>query len=65
MTTGFHGAHVFIGVVFLLVCLYRGYRGDFFIEKDGHLGFEFASWYWHFVDAVWVFLFIFMYVLGR
>ena len=65
MTTGFHGVHVLIGVIFLSVCLYRGYKDHFFVDKDGHLGFEFASWYWHFVDAVWLFLFIFMYVLGR
>ena len=59
MATGFHGAHVLIGSVFLLVCFFRGLRGQFKPEK--HLGFEFAAWYWHFVDVVWLFLFAFVY----
>jgi cytochrome c oxidase subunit 3 len=62
MATGLHGFHVFIGTVFLLVCLIRAYRGDFTPEK--HLGFEFAAWYWHFVDVVWLFLFASIYVWG-
>lgn len=60
MATGFHGAHVVIGTIFLLVCLIRMYAGNMGAEK--HLGFEFAAWYWHFVDVVWLFLFAFVYV---
>jgi len=59
MATGFHGAHVIIGSIFLLVCFIRGLSGHFKPEK--HLGFEFAAWYWHFVDVVWLFLFAFVY----
>lgn len=62
MATGFHGAHVFIGTIFLIVCLLRTYRGDF--TPTQHLGFEFAAWYWHFVDVVWLFLFAAIYVWG-
>ena len=61
MATGFHGAHVVIGTIFLTVCLFRMYAGN--MTKDKHLGFEFAAWYWHFVDVVWLFLFAFVYVL--
>ena len=64
MATGFHGAHVIIGTIFLAVCLKRAKLGHF-DPKEGHLGFEFAAWYWHFVDVVWLFLFVFVYVLGR
>lgn len=60
MATGFHGAHVVIGTIFLFVCLLRMYAGNMTAEK--HLGFEFAAWYWHFVDVVWLFLFAFVYV---
>jgi cytochrome c oxidase subunit 3 len=60
MATGFHGAHVLIGTIFLLVCLLRLMSGGMKPEK--HLGFEFAAWYWHFVDVVWLFLFAFVYV---
>ena len=59
MATGFHGAHVIIGTIFLIVCFFRGLTGHFKPEK--HLGFEFAAWYWHFVDVVWLFLFTFVY----
>ena len=59
MATGFHGAHVLIGSIFLLVCFFRG-LGDHF-QPEKHLGFEFAAWYWHFVDVVWLFLFAFVY----
>ncbi len=59
MATGFHGAHVLIGSIFLLVCFFRGLKGHFKPEK--HLGFEFAAWYWHFVDVIWLFLFAFVY----
>ncbi len=62
MATGFHGAHVIIGTVFLAVCLLRTYRGHFTPQQ--HLGFEFAAWYWHFVDVVWLFLFAAIYVWG-
>jgi len=62
MATGFHGFHVLIGTIFLLVCLLRAERGDFTPER--HLGFEFAAWYWHFVDVVWLFLFASIYVWG-
>jgi cytochrome c oxidase subunit III len=63
MITGFHGAHVIIGTIFLAVCLYRA-RDGHFAEGRGHLGFEFAAWYWHFVDVIWLFLFVFVYVMG-
>lgn len=63
LATGFHGAHVIIGTIFLAVCLFRARKGQF--TTAGHLGFEFAAWYWHFVDVVWLFLFVFIYVLGR
>jgi len=60
MATGFHGAHVIIGTIFLAVCLFRAYKGHFTPQQ--HLGFEFAAWYWHFVDVVWLFLFAAVYV---
>lgn len=60
MATGFHGAHVIIGTIFLIVCLFRAYAGHF--TPTHHLGFEFAAWYWHFVDVVWLFLFACIYV---
>ena len=59
MATGFHGAHVIIGTIFLSVCLLRAYLGHF--KPDHHFGFEAAAWYWHFVDVVWLFLFTFVY----
>jgi cytochrome c oxidase subunit 3 len=62
MATGFHGAHVLIGTIFLAVCLARVYAGHF--NPKQHLGFEFAAWYWHFVDVVWIFLFTCIYVWG-
>ena len=62
MATGFHGAHVIIGTLFLAVNLVRAYRGT--LTAKGHLGFEFAAWYWHFVDAVWLFLFVCIYWWG-
>jgi cytochrome c oxidase subunit 3 len=60
MATGFHGFHVFIGTIFLLVCLLRAMWGDFTPQR--HFGFEAAAWYWHFVDVVWLFLFACVYV---
>ena len=62
MATGFHGFHVIVGTIFLAVCLYRAKQGHF--TPQTHLGFEFAAWYWHFVDVVWLFLFICIYVWG-
>jgi len=62
MATGFHGFHVIVGSIFLIVCWFRAYRGDF--KPDHHFGFEAAAWYWHFVDVVWLFLFICVYIWG-
>ena len=62
MATGFHGFHVLIGTIFLGVCLFRAYKGHFTPRQ--HFGFEAAAWYWHFVDVVWLFLFISIYVWG-
>jgi len=61
MATGFHGFHVLIGTLFLIVCLGR-LMGKGFSPKQ-HFGFEAAAWYWHFVDVVWLFLFAFVYVV--
>ena len=60
MATGFHGAHVIIGTIFLFVCLMRALSGHFTAKQ--HFGFEAAAWYWHFVDVVWLFLFAAIYV---
>jgi cytochrome c oxidase subunit 3 len=62
MATGFHGFHVFIGTCFLIVCLIRIFSGHF--TREHHFGFEAAAWYWHFVDVVWLFLFITIYWWG-
>jgi len=62
MATGFHGFHVIIGTIFLIVCLIRAFAGQFTPKQ--HSGFEFAAWYWHFVDVVWLFLFSCIYVWG-
>ncbi len=62
MATGFHGFHVLVGTIFLIVCLKRTYNGDF--TPQHHFGFEAAAWYWHFVDVVWLFLFLAVYVWG-
>ena len=59
MLTGFHGAHVTMGTIMLFVILLRCLRGHF--SPENHFGFEAASWYWHFVDVVWLFLFTFVY----
>ncbi|WP_394559985.1 cytochrome c oxidase subunit 3 [Aquipseudomonas alcaligenes] len=61
MLTGFHGAHVTLGALILSIMLIRILRGHF--DADHHFGFEAASWYWHFVDVVWIGLFVFVYVL--
>ncbi len=60
MATGFHGFHVLVGTIFLIVCLVRAMIGHFTPEQ--HFGFEAAAWYWHFVDVVWLFLFFCVYV---
>jgi len=62
MATGFHGFHVIVGTVFLIVCLVRAIKGDFTPKE--HFGFEAAAWYWHFVDVVWLFLFASIYIWG-
>jgi cytochrome c oxidase subunit 3 len=62
MATGFHGFHVIVGTIFLIVCLARVYAGHF--TPDQHVGFEAAAWYWHFVDVVWLFLFAAVYIWG-
>ncbi len=62
MATGFHGAHVIIGTIFLAVCFGRAYLGHF--TPKHHFGFEAAAWYWHFVDVVWIFLFAAIYWWG-
>nr|YP_011017294.1 cytochrome c oxidase subunit III [Amblyomma dissimile]WQF68957.1 cytochrome c oxidase subunit III [Amblyomma dissimile] len=59
MTTGFHGIHVIIGTIFLMVTFFRVKNN--FISSNHHFGFEASAWYWHFVDIVWLFLFTFMY----
>lgn len=62
MATGFHGFHVLVGTLFLAVCWWRTNKGHF--SKESHFGFEAAAWYWHFVDVVWLFLFIAIYWWG-
>ncbi len=59
LATGFHGFHVFVGACFLTVMLVRAIRGSFNAER--HTGFMAAEWYWHFVDVVWIFLFVWVY----
>ena len=61
MLTGFHGAHVFLGTLMLAIMWLRVAKGHF--SKDNHFAFEAAAWYWHFVDVVWLGLFLFVYVL--
>ena len=63
IATGFHGLHVIIGTIFLLTCLLRHWSSHF--SKSHHFGFEAAAWYWHFVDVVWLFLFISIYWWGN
>nr|YP_022768.1 cytochrome c oxidase subunit III [Cherax destructor]AAR37038.1 cytochrome c oxidase subunit III [Cherax destructor] len=62
VATGFHGLHVIIGTSFLSVCFYRLYKCHF--SNSHHFGFEAAAWYWHFVDVVWLFLYVFIYWWG-
>ena len=61
MLTGFHGFHVTLGAIMLTVILFRCMKGHF--KPDHHFGFEAVAWYWHFVDVVWLGLFLFVYVL--
>jgi cytochrome c oxidase subunit 3 len=61
MLTGFHGFHVFVGMLMLLVITLRLQKGHF--SADNHFGFEGAAWYWHFVDVVWLGLYILVYWL--
>lgn len=62
MATGFHGFHVIIGTLFLTVAIFRVI--DYHFTKQHHFGFEAAAWYWHFVDVVWLFLFVSVYWWG-
>ncbi len=61
MLTGFHGLHVCIGAIILTVVLFRSWKGHF--TPENHFAFEGAAWYWHFVDVVWLGLFIFVYLM--
>ncbi len=61
MLTGFHGFHVCVGAIILSVVLFRSWKGHF--TPENHFAFEGAAWYWHFVDVVWLGLFIFVYLL--
>nr|QNV47325.1 cytochrome c oxidase subunit III [Ricania speculum] len=63
MMTGFHGLHVIIGTIFLAVCFSRSKNMHFSLKH--HMGFEAAAWYWHFVDVVWLFLYISVYWWGK
>ena len=62
LLTGLHGFHVVIGTIFLSVSLYR--RIKYHFTPGVHVGYEAAAWYWHFVDVVWIFLFIVVYIWG-
>nr|BBD20479.1 cytochrome c oxidase subunit III [Cyrtodactylus thirakhupti] len=62
VATGFHGLHVIIGTTFLLICLLRQIK--FHFTTGHHFGFEAAAWYWHFVDVVWLFLYVSIYWWG-
>nr|ABB90923.1 cytochrome c oxidase subunit III [Grylloblatta sculleni] len=62
IATGFHGLHVIIGTLFLLTCLIR--HSLFHFSSTHHFGFEAAAWYWHFVDVIWLFLYISIYWWG-
>ena len=61
MLTGFHGLHVCVGAIILSVVLFRSWKGHF--SPENHFAFEAAAWYWHFVDVVWLGLFVFVYLL--
>ncbi len=61
MLTGFHGFHVTVGTIMLIVILFRSVAGHF--KPEHHFGFEGVAWYWHFVDVVWLLLFVLVYWL--
>ena len=61
-STGLHGLHVIVGTIFIAICFIRLLKSQFTVKH--HLGFEFASWYWHFVDVVRLFLYVFVYIWG-
>ena len=61
MLTGFHGAHVTLGTIMLIVIWFRCLKGHF--TRENHFAFEAVAWYWHFVDVVWLILFLFVYVV--
>nr|QUO99353.1 cytochrome c oxidase subunit III [Atkinsoniella grahami] len=63
MSTGFHGIHVIIGTIFISVSMFRMMKLHF--SKNHHVGFESSAWYWHFVDVVWLFLYISVYWWGK
>lgn len=63
MATGFHGLHVIIGTIFIIIIIIRQYKPHF--SSHHHFGFEAAAWYWHFVDVVWLFLYISIYWWGN
>jgi cytochrome c oxidase subunit 3 len=63
MATGFHGLHVIIGTIFIAICFIRFIFHHF--TRQHHVGFEAAAWYWHFVDVVWLFLFVSIYWWGQ
>lgn len=63
LTTGFHGIHVLVGTIFLIVSFIRNLNIHY--SNNHHFGFEAAAWYWHFVDIVWLFLFISIYWWGN
>ncbi|MCB9963779.1 MAG: cytochrome c oxidase subunit 3 [Rhodospirillales bacterium] len=63
MATGFHGFHVLVGTIFLMVCGFRALAQQF--TPKAHFGFEAAAWYWHFVDVIWLFLFVAIYFWGN
>ncbi len=62
LTTGFHGFHVLVGTIFLIVCFYRLFFDHF--TREQHFGFEAAAWYWHFVDVIWILLYFIFYLWG-
>jgi len=62
LITGLHGAHVIIGTIFIAVCFIRFLKGHFRFRSN--IAFDFSVWYWHFVDAVWLFVFLFVYIWG-
>jgi len=62
VATGFHGLHVIIGTVALIVCFYRQYNYHF--QVDHHVGLDVSMWYWHFVDVIWILLYLLIYCWG-